>query len=121
MEFQVHHISENQIETFCSILQEAAVWLRSQGKEMWKIEHLSAVNMLGQYSASEMFMGYIDEIPAATMILQEVDEEFWSSVPRNESLFLHKLSVKRQFAKSGLPSEMINWAKVETKKEFSAT
>ena len=81
---------------------------------MWKIEHLPAENMLRQYSASEMFMGYVDEIPAVTMILQEVDEEFWSTVPKNESLFLHKLSVKRQFAKSGLtmglyPTAFFEW------------
>lgn len=60
-----------------------------------------------------MFLGYLVREPAATMILQEVNEVYLSSVAENESLFLHKRSVRCKYARSGLPKEMVIWAKNE--------
>jgi len=114
--FKVQRIAADQVKEFCSILREAAMWLQSEGQEMWGIEQVSTENLLREYSVEEMFLGYLDGIPAATIVLQEVDDLFWSLVTKNESLFLHKLSVRRQFAKSGLAVDMIMWAKSEAKK-----
>lgn len=65
---------------------------------MWGIEQVSKENVLREYSTEEMFMGYLEGLPAATTVLQEADDVFWPSVTKKESLFLHKLSVRRQFA-----------------------
>ncbi|MGM0883831.1 MAG: GNAT family N-acetyltransferase [Bacillota bacterium] len=45
------------------------------------------------------------------MILQENDPLFWPNVDLKQSLFLHKLAVKRVYAKRGISSNMIGWAK----------
>ncbi len=60
---------------------------------MWDVAQVSGENVLGEYSIDETFLGYCHGIPAATMVLQEVDDQFWPSVNRGDSLFLHKLSV----------------------------
>ena len=91
------------------------MWLQREGQEMWRIEQVSTERVLKEYSPEEMFLGYLDGIPAATMVLQEVDDLFWPFVTQSESLFLHKLSIRRKFAKSGVAGSMITWAKSEAK------
>lgn len=44
-------------------------------------------------------------------LLQETDPFFWRDIEINQSLFLHKLAVKRLYAKTGISSEMVKWAK----------
>lgn len=116
MSLQVSTIALNQMEEFSSILTEAAEWLRSKGEEMWTTEQVSAQSLFSEYAPDDMFLGYLDGVPAATMILQEDDDLFWPSTPKGESLFLHKLSVRRRFADSGLAVEMLNCAKLEAKR-----
>jgi GNAT superfamily N-acetyltransferase len=103
-------VTENELDAFCSILREAAVWLNNQGQEMWRQEQLSADNLLKSYAYSEMYLGYVDGAPASAMVLQEEDRALWPEAG-NDSLYIHKLSVRRKFAKSGLSSAMISWAK----------
>jgi GNAT superfamily N-acetyltransferase len=110
---EIFSIFLDRLDDFSSILTEAADWLYSIGKGMWTAQQVSARGLLSEYTPDEMFLGSFDGIPVATMILQEVDALFWPSVPRGESLFLHKLSVRRAFAGTGLAVAMIDWAKRE--------
>lgn len=104
-------VSENELEHFVSLLREAALWLKHDGHEMWSEGQLTIERVLAQYALDEMYLGYIDEDAAATMILQEEDTLFWPELERGDSLFLHKLAVRRKYAKQGVSVEMINWAK----------
>ena len=70
-------------------------------------------NVLAEYSIDEMFLGHSRGMAVATMILQEVDDRFWPAVHKGESLFLHKLSVRRSVAKQGFSAHMIMWAEKE--------
>lgn len=115
MNWEISRILDNQVGDFSSILMEATEWLRRTGKEMWTSEQVSVDSLLMVCAPEEMFLGYIDGFPAATMILQEDDEIFWPDAPKGESLFLHKLSVRRRFAGTSLAVEMINWAKLKAK------
>ncbi|NIK72499.1 GNAT family N-acetyltransferase [Paenibacillus sp. BK720] len=110
MGLQVKNVSENELPHFVSILCEAAAWLKSEGKEMWKVEQLTLGKLLSSNSMNELFIGYIDNQAAAAMILQCEDTIFWPDAV-DDSLFLHKLAVRRRFAKNGISAQMINWAK----------
>ncbi|XEC97345.1 GNAT family N-acetyltransferase [Paenibacillus tarimensis] len=113
-EIIVRAIDENQIELFASILQEAAEWLREQGIEMWTREQIRVERLLQQNDIHEMFIGYVSGAPVATMMIQEMDAFMWPQAVKNkDSLYLHKLSVRRAWAKSGCSSAMIGWAKEE--------
>jgi len=112
MSFSFIQITENELKDFSSILQEAAVWMKNKGEEMWDIEQLSIHHLLQSYRLNEMYLGYIDVHSAGTIVLQEEDQIFWPEFKGvNNSLFIHKLSIRREFAKSGLSTEMISWAK----------
>jgi ribosomal protein S18 acetylase RimI-like enzyme len=107
----VRVIEAKEIELFASILAEAAEWLREQGQEMWTPKQISVENLLGNHTISEMHIGYLNGGAAAAMILQEDDPLFWpEAAGLSDSLYLHKLCVRRSFAKAGCSTEMIRWA-----------
>lgn len=113
-EIVVRTIREDEIGLFVSILNEAADCLQKQGREMWTPEQLTAERLLKGNSIHEMYLGFVNGKPAATMILQETDPIMWpeeSNFP--DSLYLHKLSVRRAEAKTGCSAMMIEWAKEE--------
>jgi GNAT superfamily N-acetyltransferase len=114
MELIIKKISENELEDFVSILREAALWLKNEGKEMWKDNQLSPETLLKSNSIEELFIGYIDNEAVTGMILQEEDRTFWPDA-RGDSLFLHKLAVRRKYAKKGFSIDMVNWAKSRAK------
>jgi hypothetical protein len=53
-ELVVRSIRDEEIGVFASILQEAAQWLRRQGREMWTPEQLKAERLLKQNAIHEM-------------------------------------------------------------------
>ncbi|MCL6625784.1 MAG: GNAT family N-acetyltransferase [Alicyclobacillus shizuokensis] len=116
MNLHVRRVSIMELEDFSAILKEAAAWLQTSGKEMWSAEQVSVDNLLRDYSLDQLFLGHVNDRPAATIILQETDELFWPDVPQGESVFIHKFSIRRVFAKTGLSQRMLYWAKQEAKR-----
>lgn len=110
----IKNLSENEVGEFVSVLQEAALWLKNEGQEMWDVHQLTPDHLLKHNSIDELFIGYINDEVAAVMILQEEDKIFWPDVA-NDSLFLHKLAVRRKYSKQGVSIEMINWAKLQAR------
>jgi Acetyltransferase (GNAT) family. len=112
-ELEVRSITNEEFGTFVAILREAAAWLRDQGREMWTEEQVAAKRLIREYAMREMFIGYTDgEEAAAAMILQEADPLVWlEETERADSLYVHKLCVRRAFAATGCSSAMLQWAK----------
>ena len=44
------------------------------------------------------------------MKFQLEDTEFWPDVPQTESAFVHRLAVRRRFARRGISSALLSWA-----------
>jgi len=114
MDFIVANISEDELDRFSSILREAAYWLKSEGKAMWGDDQVSPQGLLNHYAVREMYIGYVNGEAAAAVILQEEDRLFWPDA-KTDSLFIHKLCVRRKYAKTGLSAKMIEWAKGQAK------
>ncbi|WP_409344647.1 GNAT family N-acetyltransferase [Paenibacillus sp. MBLB4367] len=107
---QISKAMEQEIEQASTILEEAAIWLKKIDQEMWSENQYSVAGLLKRYGIGNVYIGRLEDQAAATMILQEEDP-MWSDIAANESLFLHKLAVKRQYAKNGCSQEMIECAK----------
>ncbi|MBP1994408.1 GNAT family N-acetyltransferase [Paenibacillus eucommiae] len=112
----IRKITEAELEEVSSILNETALWLKNKGEEMWKSDQVSVQKLRDSYKMKEIYLGFLESAAVATMILQEEDSLYWPNVRTNESLFLHKLAVRREFAKKGLSSEMLDEAKSLAKK-----
>jgi len=77
------------------IMREVARWCIDVGRPMWELEELTLEKLLSYPAASDNFLvAWFGDRPAASMILQWHDPEFWPAVKENESGFIHKLCVR---------------------------
>lgn len=82
---------------------------------MWTEEQVSVEKLLHDYSIHDMYIGFMNNEAASVMILQEDDSFIWQDDHNTESLYLHKLCIRRTYAKRGISQQMIHWAKSHTK------
>lgn len=108
---EIRHVTSQELEIFSSILREGALWLEEQGIPMWNKRQISAEQLSANYSLHELFIGFVHNEPVAAMILQQSDSLLWPEDKSHIALYLHKLCVRRAFAKQGLSNQMLHWAK----------
>ncbi|MGF1655863.1 MAG: GNAT family N-acetyltransferase [Verrucomicrobiales bacterium] len=90
------------------VLIEAAEWLIATGRSLWSPEEFTKERISPE--ASRFFLVAHQSKVAAVYKLEDSDPIFWPDVRAGESLFLHKLAVRRAFAGQGLPMLMLDHA-----------
>jgi GNAT superfamily N-acetyltransferase len=98
-----------------NIMKEAAEWLLGNKMPLWQPADFIPDNFLKSTKAEDVYTAYIQDTPVAAMILQWADPTFWPDSD-GDSGFIHKLSIRREFAGRGIPKEFIEWAKDEVRK-----
>ncbi|MCQ6560262.1 GNAT family N-acetyltransferase [Paenibacillus mendelii] len=111
----IRNIRTGEMEFFSSILKEGAGWLSERGMPMWSADQVSAQQLLASNPIDEMYMGFLNNETAAVMILQEEDPWVWPDDPVHQSLYLHKLCVRRKYGGTGVSQGMIRWAESHAK------
>lgn len=106
----IRNVKEKELELVASILAEGALWLREEGMEMWTEQQISPSKLLQNKAIEEWFIGFRKHEPVAVMSLQTEDPMLWSAEHQKDALFLHKLCIRRKFAKTGLSQAMVNGA-----------
>ena len=96
--------------TSSEILLDALEWLKAKGEPLWTEKEVSVEDLKSSYKIEESFIAYHDNRPIACMFLQESDPLFWPEIQDSSSLFVHKLSVLREFKGKGVTQEMLQWA-----------
>ncbi|MCX4971255.1 GNAT family N-acetyltransferase [Streptomyces sp. NBC_00654] len=93
--------------------KDTSVWLGAQGIDQWS-KPFPADHILASIRAGEVFM--IKESPmrdaAATVTLDEdADERLWTASERAQpARYVHKLTVDREHAGTGLGARILDWA-----------
>jgi ribosomal protein S18 acetylase RimI-like enzyme len=93
-----------------TILKEAADWLRSTGRTMWRDDELDPDRISKDVEAGLFHLARHEGEPAGTIKFQLEDTRFWPDFPGNDAAYVHRIAVKRQFAGKGISSEMLEWA-----------
>lgn len=101
------NFEHGRVEDALTIMREAARWLIDRGQPLWQLKELTEKRMLRFVSKENFITGYLNEEPAAAMILQWTDRDVWPEIGANQSGFIHKLSVRRKYAGQGLPRQLI--------------
>lgn len=110
----MHYSFRNdQPDEFLAILREVGQWLVDTSQTMWNIDTLTADNLIDEHTRGNCYVLYVDDVPAATVILQWEDPLFWPDVPANTSGFIHKLAIRRSFAKQNLFSTIMDFCRDE--------
>lgn len=105
-------VTRGDISTALDIMQEAASWLLATGRPLWRLDDLTEDKILAGIMQQDVCVGWIGDVSAAAMILQWRDPFFWPHA-EDDSVFIHKLAVRRHFAGTGAASRLVAWAKEE--------
>ena len=103
--------TENEIPIIEDILIDVVHWLDSTNQSLWNEEQVKWTRLSNDFKISDFFIAKFDGDLVACMAITDYDPFFWSNIEKGESLFIHKLAVKRCAAGKGLSDLLINYAK----------
>jgi len=99
-----------QIGLVAEILSEAAIWLAGAGKAMWDPAAFTPDALENDVGGGLFLLARVDGEAAGVLRLQTEDPEFWPEAMDSESLFLHKLAIRRKFSGSGAADALVQSA-----------
>lgn len=92
---------------------DTSVWLGALGIDQWA-KPFPPEHILASIRAGEVFLikETVTSDAAATVTLdQDADERLWTTEERDQpARYVHKLTVDRRYAGSGLGTRILNWA-----------
>lgn len=98
-----------------SVLEEAAQWLAGDGRALWTAAEIANERVLRDASAGLFHVAREGEQLAGVMKFELEDAHFWPEVPPGTSAFVHKLVVRRAWAKKGVSTECCHMPELERK------
>ncbi len=111
MDVVIKQAEISDISILESIFADVVHWMDDNGLHQWEHEHVKWHELSQYFAPSDFFIAYADNAPSACMALIDHDPYFWPDIPQGESLFLHKVAVKRAFSGMGISKAMIDFAK----------
>jgi GNAT superfamily N-acetyltransferase len=112
----IRQASVDDIPSIEEIFLDVVNWLDSTGKPLWTKEQVSWQGLSQHYSAEDFYIAYLDGEAAGCMVLVDHDPVLWPDIQKGESLFIHKLAVKRSGAGKGVSNALMHFAKEECKR-----
>lgn len=98
------------------LLLDIAQWLIDRDRALWLPRELDPAIMQTAAERGELYVGLVERRIATCMILQNEDKTFWPELEDDDSCFLHRLLVHREFAGRSLSGAMITFAETETRR-----
>ena len=96
-----------------TILREAASWLDAIGQRLWNPEEIERTEVERRAAQGELVVGLEGGTAVACMYLQFADPIFWPEAKPEESLYVHRLAVRRTHAGKGWGMRLLKWADQE--------
>ena len=94
-----------------NVLLEAARWLQEIGQPLWKAGELLPDRLMADVKAGLFYLACVDGEAAGVFKMQDEDALFWPDVPVGESIFIHRVAVRRKFAGGQVTMAMVDYAK----------
>lgn len=82
---------------------------------MWRGDELSPSRISDDVAAGLFYLVECNDEVAGVIKFQLEDAEFWPDVPLEESAFVHRLAIARQFAGGAVSTALLNWAVEQTR------
>jgi len=94
-----------------SVLQEAAQWLANDGRALWTAAEIAPERVLRDTSAGFFHVAREGEQLVGVMKFELEDAHFWPEIPLGTSAYVHKLAIRRAWAKKGVSTELLTYAR----------
>ncbi|MDD4164450.1 MAG: GNAT family N-acetyltransferase [Eubacteriales bacterium] len=107
----IKQATDKDIPVIEEIMTDVIDWLESIGQPQWKRQNVTWSGLSRNFHVGDFYIATIENEPVGCMALIDYDPTFWPEVQKGESLFIHKLAVKRCGAKQGVSKALISFAK----------
>lgn len=107
---EIKQADENDISIIEDILLDVVHWMYDIGCPQWSVDRVMWNDLKQYYEINDFYILYSNGIPAGCMVIIDYDPMFWD-ITKGESLYIHKLAVKRQFAGQDYSKILIDFAK----------
>lgn len=94
-----------------SVLQDAELWLAEGGRALWSATAIGHERVLQDTSAGLFHVARDGEQIAGVMKFELEDARFWPEIPPGTSAFIHKLAIRRAWAKQGVSTGLLAYAR----------
>ncbi len=111
-ETQIRQATPQDVEVVADILKEAARWLEQAGMPLWQEAELEPAAISADVHAGLFFLAELSGTPTGTVRFQLDDPLFWPDARPQEAAYIHRLSVRRAYAGTGLSTALLRWAVV---------
>lgn len=95
------------------IFDDVVKWFDATHKNHWRKEEVTWQGLRRFHHHEEFYLAYINGMPAGCMALSDYDPAFWPNMKKGQALYIHKLSVRRAYAKKGVSQALITFAKMQ--------
>ena len=95
------------------IYRDTVAWLCEMGQSLWAASDLTWDALSKLYRLDDFYIAYLNGAPAGSMVLVDFDPFFWPEAAKGQSLFLHKLAIKKSARKTGVADAMMDFFKQE--------
>ena len=117
--------SVNDMAVVIRLIEEAAEWLRRKGTDQWATPWPNRVGRDGRILASlsqgKTFIGWQDQVPAATITADPDHDPYWpDDLRRDPAVYVHRLIVGRRFKGVGLGAALLDWAGRNARNDYGA-
>ncbi len=92
------------------ILLEAVRWLEEEGEPLWREEDFPEEDLARDVQDGLYFLAECDDMAVGVVKFELSDELHWPDLPEDESVFLHRLAVRRSHAGGEVSSAILRWA-----------
>ena len=104
-----------EVSVVSEILTEASDWADTVGVTMWQLDELSPARLAGAVTAGLFHLAWDGATAAGTIKFQLSDPEFWPDDPGDHAAYVHRLAVRRRYAKAGVSTALLHWAVAQTR------
>lgn len=107
------------------LIDQAATWLRRKGTDQWAEPWPNRAGrdsrILASLRRGKTWIGWDDDIPAATITADPEDDPYWpAEFRRDPAVYVHRLVVGRPYRGVGLGAALLDWAGRTARRDHGA-
>lgn len=100
--------------TIANILTDATQIKVANGDMAWGTEGWTVEEVEAEMQDSSIYVFYDNDVPAATVSLQEEDVKSWGKQPL-VALYIHRLAIEGSYSGQGIGAKIIDWSAEKAK------
>ena len=109
----IKQAQEDDIPILESILLDTVNWLNEMDQPLWGVDDITWAVLSKKHQIGDFYISYLNGEPSGCMALIDYDPFFWPDIVKGDSLFIHKLAVKKFARKTGVADALIDFFKAQ--------